>query len=69
VVGARKLLPAVAGRIAVYAGSDALRQVALCALRAAELNLQVQGYAPMAAKEAYFGSQLRTRSQRDLRAQ
>jgi Ca-activated chloride channel family protein len=66
--GARKLLQAVAGRIAEYAGSDAQLQGALSALRAAEQDLQAQGYAPMAAKEAYYGSQLRTRSQRDLRS-
>jgi len=67
--GARKLLQTVAARVAEYAGSDAQLQEAVNALRAAEQNLQIQGYAPMAAKEAYYGSQLRTRSQRDLRSQ
>jgi Ca-activated chloride channel family protein len=67
VAGARKLLQQVASRIAEYAGSDAQLQAALAALRSAEADLEVQGYAPMAAKEAYYGSQLRTRAQRDLR--
>jgi hypothetical protein len=67
--GARKLLTTVAARIAEYAGADAQLQQAVSALHAAEQNLQIQGYAPLVAKEAYYGSQRRTRAQRDLRSQ
>ena len=62
-----QLLQAVARRIAEYAGTDPQLVEALNALRAAEANLAHQGYAPVAAKEAYYASQLRTRGQRDLR--
>lgn len=64
---ARQLLQAVARRIAEYAGTDPQLRDALNALRAAESNLQQHGYAPAAAKEAYYASQVRTRGQRDLR--
>src|SRR5438270_68890 len=64
---ARQLLQAVARRIAEYAGTDPQLLEALNALRAAEANLAHKGYAPVAAKEAYYASQLRTRGQRDLR--
>ena len=64
---ARQLLVAVARRIAEYAGADPHLLEALNALRAAEANLMHHGYAPVAAKEAYYASQLRTRGQRDLR--
>jgi len=65
--GARELLRAVARRIAEYAGTDPELQDALSALRAAERDLEQHGYSVAAAKEAYYGSQLRTRAQRDLR--
>ena len=64
---ARQLLQAVARRIAEYAGTEPQLLDALNALRGAEASLAHQGYAPVAGKEAYYASQLRTRGQRDLR--
>jgi hypothetical protein len=65
--GARGLLQAVARHLAEYAGGDPQLEQALDALRAAGSALDVVGYAPLAAKEAYFSSHMRSRGQRDLR--
>jgi Ca-activated chloride channel family protein len=65
--GAKHLLRAVGDRIARYAGSDAELHQTMAELRAAEQDLERNGYQAAKRKEEYFLSQTRSRGQRDLR--